>query len=207
MELFEELKQFRLEIEQKKGKRDSKQETYDKQDIEISDLDIELKDSEEAQIITQIVAKETQKNLKYNIENIVTRGLETVFEEEPYSFSADFEIKRNKTECVLSFISKGDKIDPMNSSGYGAVDIGAFTLRISLWSLKKNNDPIFIMDEPFRNLDLKKQSLAGKMLKELSDKLGIQFIISTHKIPLTEFGDNIIDIVKKDGISEVRRIS
>lgn len=197
---------FVNEIQSERGKRTFIEERIEENDITLKELEKQFLDTEKAQLIIQLVAKETQENIKYNIENIVTMAMESVFQEEPYKFVMDFEIKSGKTECNLSFERNGNKMNPMNSSGYGAVNIASFALRVSLWAISKKYEGLFILDEPFRDLSMFHQPLAGKMLKELSEKLGIQFIVATHRMPLIEYADNVHRVKRRNDVSVVRQI-
>lgn len=201
------LSEYRTKIEQLKGQKQAIQSRYDNNETVLIDLNSSYISTEKAQFIIQKVSKETQENLKFNIENIVSMALESVFTVDPYSFNMDFEIQRNKTECNLSFMRRGYKYKPMSSSGFGTVNISAFALRVSLWAISKQYSPVFILDEPFRDLSMIHQPNAGKMLKELSEKLGIQFIISTHREPLIEYADSVHKVKMTDGVSRVRKVS
>ncbi len=149
---------------------------------------------EESRVIIQTVAKATQKQLEYNISSIVTLALESVFEK-GYSFVVDFVQKRGKTECDILIEKDGNRISPMDSNGGGLVDLVAFALRISLWSLKeKKTRNTIILDEPFVALSKDLQTKASLLIKTLSEKLGLQFIIVSHEETLIENADNVIEI-------------
>lgn len=169
---------------------------------EVEQHETEVNDIESAQVAIQIIAKSTQSQVKVHIEDLVTRALEAVFPD-PYTFCVDFEMKRNKTEAKLLFERGGNKVDPMDSTGGGAVDIAAFALRIALWAIGKSS-PTLIFDEPFRFLSSGYQSKAGELLKELSRLLGVQFIIVTHNVNLEESADNLIVIDMENKESYVR---
>ena len=81
----------------------------------------------DAQAFLQDVAQKTQSKLKLQIEDIVNLALETCFPNE-YEFRIDFNVSRGKTEAELIFLSTltGNKIDPMNASGGGVVDLTSF---------------------------------------------------------------------------------
>ena len=58
------------------------------------------------------------------------------------------------------------------------MDVASIALRLAVWSLGVTS-PVFILDEPFRNLhgqDLNEK--ASTMLQALSKKLGIQVIMA-----------------------------
>ena len=127
--------------------------------------------------------------------------------EDPYELVAEFVQRRNKTECDLFFTRDGHRMDPMDSSGFGAVDVASLALRIAAWSMqipRKRN--VIILDEPFKFLDGKTDRIekASQMIKELSDKLGIQFIIVTHDTALGNYADKTFNVLMRNKKSIVK---
>ena len=121
---------------------------FKKQEESISEIEV----CEEAQIIIQNVAQKTQQELQYRLSDLCSLALKAVFAN-PYKLTVEFEIKRGKTECKLSFEKNGELFSPMDSSGGGAIDIASMALRIAIWSItspKTRNT--LILDEPFRFL-------------------------------------------------------
>lgn len=195
----ENLLLYSNKLEQLKGQKKIISDNYEKTARNIQFLKADLKDSEKAQFIIQQVAKETQENLIFNIENVVTSALQAVFDE-PYKFKVIFDVKRNKTDCKLLFEKDGHLFNPLDSSGYGAADIASFGLRIAAWSLRNpKSAAVFILDEPFKHLSIELQEKGSALIKELSEQLGIQFIIITHVNAISEFSDKVF-IIKKSGL-------
>ena len=159
----------------------------------------------DAQAFLQDVAQKTQSKLKLQIEDIVNLALETCFPNE-YEFRIDFNVSRGKTEAELIFLSKltGNKIDPMNASGGGVVDLTSFALRIACYTLQYNINNVIVLDEPFRFISRDLQDKAGQILKSLSQKLGLQIIMVTHIPELVNVADKIFEVKKIDGISKVK---
>ena len=62
---------------------------------------------------------------------------------------------------------------------------------------------MIVLDEPFRYLSENYQGLASQMIKEISVKLGIQYLIVTHEEELTESADKIFNVSIKKGISKI----
>ena len=176
-----------IDYQAKLHKAIGKKETLTEQQIANADKPKQLqRDSvaiDKAQAFIQIVAQQTQEQLRYHIEDIVQLCLDTCFPDE-YQFKIIFEIKRGKTEARLCFVKDGHEINPMDASGGGVVDLAAFALRIAAWSLGKSDNTI-VLDEPFRFLSKDLQPRAGEILQELSRKLGIQYIIVTHNPPIS----------------------
>jgi len=197
------IRNFRSHIDQKKGQFKEVQNNLSSAILSRKTLTRAIKHSERAQVIIQKVAKDTQSQLEIHISDIVSTALETIFDN-PYKFKIEFVIKRNKTECELVFEKDGETINPLNGTGGGVVDTASFALRIALWTLQtpKSRNTI-ILDEPFKWLSKDLIPRASLLLKELSQKLNIQFIIVTHIEGLTEEADKVFNVKLKEGISHV----
>ena len=171
----------------------------------LDNLNKRIKLIEQAQSFLQKVAQDTQSQLKFQIEDIVNLALNTVFPDE-YLFQVDFNISRGKTDAELIFINQktGGKIDPMNASGGGVIDIVAFALRISAYVLESGTDNVIILDEPFRFVSKDLVERAGEILKVLSTKLGLQIILVTHIPELIDVADKTFKIKKnQNGVSKI----
>jgi|ADurb_H2B_03_Slu_FD_contig_123_20505_length_1841_multi_2_in_1_out_0_5 DNA repair ATPase RecN len=194
---------FRKTIDQKHGQR----ELLIRQKEEATKLGESLKknlsDLLKAREIVQIVASDTQKRIEYQISNLVTSALSSVFAE-PYAFTLKFVQKRGRTEAELIFTKENNETsDLINTAGGGAVDVASFALRIALWSIKKSRN-IMIIDEAFRFLSLDLQEKASSMIKEISKKLGIQIIMVSHLPGMIQEADRVIGIENTRGESYVR---
>jgi DNA repair exonuclease SbcCD ATPase subunit len=155
-----------------------------------------------ARAVLQMVAKNVQEHLQEHFSKLVSMALESVFEN-PYKFTVEFEEKRGKTECKLLFERDGYKIDPLTSSGGGPIDIACFALRVA-FLIMSSNRRVIVLDEPFKNLRSTLHEAAGNMVKHLSEKLGIQFIIVTHLDDMIGTGDKVIEIEKIKKISKIK---
>lgn len=136
--------------------------------------------AEEAQEIVQEVAAAVQERAHRQIASVVTKCLESVFDD-PYRFSIEFEQKRGKTDAVLLFERDGAKIDPLTASGGGVVDVAAFALRLaSLLLSAPQRRRVLILDEPFRFVSRDLRDKVRQMLETLAEELEIQFVVVTH---------------------------
>ena len=145
-----------------------------------------------AREIINIVAKDTQQQLEMRITNIVSMALAAVFPD-PYQFKLVFNERRNQTEADLLLVRNGEELSPVEGAGGGVLDVVSFALRIAVL-LMSNYRRIIILDEPFRHLSADLQPKASEMMKMLSDKLGIQFIMVSHEEGIIDCADNIITI-------------
>lgn len=157
---------------------------------------------EKAREIVREVGMATQSQLEYHISDITSMALSSIFDD-PYELQLEFVQRRNKTECDIYFVRDGNKVDPKSASGGGAVDVAAFALRIASWSMKyprPNN--VIILDEPFKFLSVNHQEQASQMIKQLSKKLNLQFIIITHSPSLAAYADKVFKVTQRRGKSK-----
>jgi len=195
--------QLRNNLERLKGQKIQVRKSLIEVKQEFKEAKRSLHLHEKAKEVIRIVGLETQTKLKFHIEDIVSLALEAVFPK-PYELKLNFVQRRNKTECDLTFVRDEMEIDPIEASGVGAIDVAAFALRIASWSMNvPHTRNTIILDEPFRFLSKNYQEQASVMIKEISQKLGIQFIVVTHENALTESADKIFEVSIKKGISKI----
>lgn len=162
-----------------------------------------IKHLEKAHEIVKLVGGETQQQLHYHISDITSLALEGVFDN-PYKLILDFVERRGKVECDILFEREGTTIKPKRASGFGTLDIASLALRIACWSMQSpRTRSTIVIDEPFRNLSDKYHEPASQMVKEISEKLCIQFIISTHTPALATYADKEFKVSIRNGISLV----
>src|SRR3972149_3117387 len=170
----------------------------------------ELKEQNEnlkkARLLVAEAGKCTQSYLKSYIEEMTTTALQAVFEED-YQFIIDFDIKRNKVEAKISLKLRGEETDPKDSCGGGVLDVASFALRVVLWSIENpKSTSTLILDEPMRFLHGKTEN-AMKMIKDLSKKLNIQFIIVSQIPEIAEQADKVFFVTHNGKFSIIKEIN
>ena len=137
------------------------------------------------------VSKETQRNFQVKVESLVTSAIRAVFEERPFQFKLIFEQKRNKFECRPVVVEDDHEYEPEDELGGGIIDVISFAFRVVLWHLENpRSRNLFVLDEPMKFVgkgDLLMR--AGRMIKEISHRLGFQIIMVTHEPELAEIAD------------------
>jgi DNA repair exonuclease SbcCD ATPase subunit len=160
-----------------------------------------------ARWILSEVAKETQKNFQVKVESLVTSAIRAVFEERPFEFKLIFEQKRNKFECKPVVVENGVEYEPKDELGGGIIDLISFAFRVVLWHLENpRSRNVFVLDEPMKFVgkgDLLMR--AGRMVKEISHRLGFQIIMVTHEPELAEIADKAW-AVDHDGVKSHLRL-
>lgn len=198
-----DLKKYRSKLDMLKGQKESIVNNIEAKETQLKELLLERDASIEARTHIQQVAKNTLQKLKVKLEEIVTLALQTIITDQEYSLDANFYIKNNRPQCELSFLKMGEKTNPMDDEGYGAVNIAAFALRISLWNISNpKTDSVLIIDEPFKDLSEDYIDDAFAFMKEISHKLGIQIICVTHEKGLIEQSDKLFNFsLKKEELT------
>ena len=198
------LRQIRTFYERKKGSLDQIHLDLSRNRKKLISLETNLENSTKAQEVIHIVAKTTQEELQYHLSDIVSLAMSGVFPD-PYSLIVDFISRRGKVEVDMDFEKGGHLCDPLSSSGGGAVDIAALALRFSSWALRHpRTRPIIILDEPMKWLKGGELPVRGaEMIREISQKLGLQIIMVSHDPELIDGADKIINVSLKKGISRI----
>lgn len=174
------LKQIREDVTKKLGELSSLKEQLELERKEMDSTNKEIEDLLQAQSIAQSVAQTIQQKAHVQIASVVSRCLESVFDE-PYLFKILFEQKRGKTEAKLVFERDGMEVDPLTASGGGVIDVASFALRLSCLMLSKPKlRRVLVMDEPFKFVSQGYRENVKSMLEELSKELKIQIIFVTH---------------------------
>ena len=170
----------------------------------LEELTKEQETIDRAQRLCQSVAKQTQENLSVQLSGLINLALETCFPGQ-YTFNALFVENRGKTE--LKFVLVDNKTsqpddDILSGFGGGLVDVVSLALRLCLHTLEKG-DNLIVLDEPFKFLSVDLRPKAAQLLKELSHKLNLQFVIVTHIPEIEEVADKLFRVQKIDGVSVV----
>lgn len=194
---------LRTRLERQRGKKIQIERTLAEKEESLQIKQKEFRRHEKAREIIREVGLQTQQQLQFHISDVTSLALESVFND-PYQLKVDFVQRRNKTECDLLFVKADSELDPLTASGGGAVDVAAFALRIASWSMAHpRTRATIILDEPLRFLSVDNQEKASRMIKELSQRLGLQFIIVTHESVLASYADKVFEVSIKKGKSKV----
>ena len=199
--MLNEINNYKNKFQKLLGERQLLKKQYKEKNTELRNQKINYEYLLEAQIIIQKIVQETQNKLKIHLTDIVNLAIDSIpFPKRPDSFNLEFVVKRNQTECEIYFIENNKKMNPIASSGGGILDVTSFGLQIAAWSLqtgKKSNT--IILDEPFKNINdpdsqYNLKEYMSQMLKTISEKLNIQFIIVGSNDDFKEIGDRVFKV-------------
>lgn len=199
------LSELKNKIERFIGHRNYLRQEYIDLKNKLRKLKKKRKQVEEAQIIIQQIAKQTQEELQYSLSEIVYLAMSIVFDN-PYSLNLTWVPKAGRTECVLRLEKNGKLYNPMLSAGGGMVNIAANSLRYAILNILRrtqNIRNILFLDEPFPGLKGRKaNSKALEMVQKISKELGIQIVmISDERTKLKtilKYADRVFYVSQKE---------
>lgn len=145
---------------------------------------------------------------KEDIQQLVTYGLRTVFDDLDLKFHINIESKYNniyttfKTEQVG--VSVGDALD---SFGGGVVNVESILLRI-ITLFQTNLSPYLFLDECFSNLSEEYVENCSLLLKKLCERLGLTIFMVTHQPMMLINADKVYKASSKNNnfiLEEIKR--
>jgi len=189
-----------------KSKIKDVEKAYDKTCDRISTLNSDINTLDKCRDIMNAVGVTCQENMKEVIESLVSKALQAVFGPD-YSFVIKSEVVRNKPEIYMYVARNGQEFSMRDELGGGVIDLVSFVIRVVFWSLQTpRSSEVIILDEPGKFISKDLQEVFGDMIVELSELLGIQFIIITHEDELKSISDHSYEVYLRNGISRVEKI-
>jgi len=150
-----------------------------------------------------------------NIEQVVTKGLKSIFFDQNLSFVAEVGTSRNKVSIDLLVKKEHNGIEivgpSLETSGGGISSIAALTLRLlALLRLKKF--PFLLLDETLSAVSDEYVDQTGQFLGKLAATTGIPILLVTHKQSFLDhaacayqgFEDSVENDVPRLGLKRLR---
>jgi len=193
------LSQYTARLNQMKGKHQTIIADLEKKEKTKEELTEKVIFLEEARLITQLISENNQNKLTAKINDVTTTAIQTVFGDD-FTFQMNISTKNNTVQASLTFYNRGKEEDPKVSQGGGMLAIASLALRVVLMTLLKNPQPIILLDEPFTALGPEAGGLERgcRLLKTISNKLDIQFLITTHGAEIKEIANRVFHVSMKE---------
>lgn len=136
------------------------------------------------------------------IESLCTKALQSVLGTS-YKFVVETGMSRGRTDVEFWVEEDGERFSVKDDESGGERDVISFALRIIVWALSESKlSSTIVLDEPGKHISADKIPLFSMLIKELSEMLGIQFIIVSHVPEIAEAGDTWYHVEKVNGYSE-----
>jgi DNA repair exonuclease SbcCD ATPase subunit len=171
---------------------------------EVEDLKVEVEDLDRVTALLNSMGEDRQFQTQQKIEELVTRGLQTIFDAS-LSFHIVQSVQRRSVvvEFVLRTTLGRMVIDTpvLEARGGGVAATIGFLLRlvVMLLSSGTRTENLLVLDETFAHVSAEYLSAVGEFLQEVKDKTGVQILMVTHQPELAEFADKVYRFSTEDG--------
>ncbi len=171
-------------ISREEGKRDKLIEKYEENNIKLKEIIQDLELLEKVTILFQKTSEYARQQAKRQIETLVTKCLQYVFESN-IELIIELDELRNKANAEFYVVTESDgmiiKTKPELSRGGGVVDVVSLALRIAFLQIHKPQiEGPLILDEPAKHVSEEYIFNVGEFLKQTSEMFGRQIIMVTH---------------------------
>ncbi len=181
---------------------------------EISELVVSVESHERATILLNSIGEEKQYAAQEAIEQLVTRGLQTIFDDS-LSFHIRQKVVGRRAEVdfvVRTTLANGSLVetDVMDARGGGLAATVGFLLRLVVMLLRAGNtkdDNVLVLDETFAHVSEEYLPALNEFLRKIVDRTGVQIIMVTHQPEFTELADKVYRFSSVDGKTVVKEDS
>jgi DNA repair exonuclease SbcCD ATPase subunit len=174
---------------------------------EVVRLSQDISTHERATSLLNSIGEEKQYAAQEAIEQLVTRGLQTIFSD-GLSFHILQDVKARRAEVsfiVRSELSGGKVVDTdiLESRGGGLAATVGFLLRLTVMLLRTDTkqDNVLVLDETFAHVSEEYLPALGEFLQKIVEKTGVQIIMVTHQPEFMDYADKVYRLSFADGKS------
>jgi DNA repair exonuclease SbcCD ATPase subunit len=198
----------RRQLDQEAGVIASLQKRITDLDAEMATLEHQAVVLEQTTALLNSLGEERQAVAQTTIEDLVTQGLQSIFDP-TLSFHIATTVK-GKTTTVEFFVkttlASGSIETPViDARGGGLVAVISFLLRLTVLLLQRGRgDHLLVLDESFAMVSEDYLDNVGSFLKQLVERTGVQIIMVTHQQTLVEYADVVYRFSLEDGETKVR---
>lgn len=171
----------------------------------MSELAEQIVSHEKATTLLNSIGEEKQFAAQAAIEQLVTRGLQTIFDESlSFHIVQDVKARRAEVSFVIRSSLDGGRVletDVMDSRGGGLSAVVGFLLRLVVMLLRTDTkaDNVLVLDETFAHVSDEYLPALGEFLRQIVDKTGVQIIMVTHQPEFMEYADKVYRLSSKGG--------
>jgi DNA repair exonuclease SbcCD ATPase subunit len=212
-ELETRVRRVRRVVDEQVGEANSVRRQRDELEEQIRSLSDRVVVHERVTSLLNSIGEEKQFAAQEAIEQLVTRGLQTIFGED-LSFHIVQDVKARRAEVsfvIRTHLENGRVVetDVMDARGGGMSAVVGFLLRLVVMLLRDDpeKDNILVLDETFAHVSEEYLPALNEFLRKIVDKTGVQIIMVTHQPEFTELADKVYRLSSKDGKTVVKEQS
>lgn len=209
-ELNEYIDNTREFLSREQGKYSKLKEQLDSNKKNLDKIELELELLHKVSILFQKTSEFAREQAKVQVESLVTKCLQFVFETE-IKFLIEIEELRGKANAEFYVVNELEnsiiKTKPELSRGGGVVDIVSLALRIAfLQTHKPRIEGPLILDEPAKHVSDDYIFNVADFLKQTSNLFNRQIIMVTHNDHLASIGSSAYRVDLKGFTSSITEV-
>lgn len=152
--------------------------------------------AEEVRMFFTLLADTQRKELEQKVEALVDYGVQSVFGP-TYRFKVTSELRGKSVRTEFWLVENGLQLPLLDATGGGVGDVVSFLLRVVILCLARPTQRrVLVLDEPFKFVSTSHFQTLAALLRELSDSLGLQLIMVTHKPELLDAATTVVRVQK-----------
>jgi ABC-type sugar transport system ATPase subunit len=135
-----------------------------------------------------------RRSFESRLSSVVSEGLTAIFGEE-IKLEVKSTVKRDATSMQLVLTQGGIEIDDIvGGTGGSLVSVLDVLLKILLLVSAPDLRRVLVLDESFRMVEARHLPALGQLLRELSQRLDLQFILVSHETELLDAADVVYEV-------------
>lgn len=202
---------LRSRLDRVLGRRDGLLERLARSQAEVARLEAEEELSDlAAGLLRTLIDNEVSAGVKA-VEELLTEGLQVVFDDQDLSVRADVDVQRGKVAVEFVTVQRqadGTVTEGLSREAYGGAvtTVQSVLLRLIV-TLRRGLRPVVFLDETLPAFDSKYVVNMAAFMRTLCERLGVDLLLVCHHQPaMEEAADNVYRIHKVDGAASFRRI-
>jgi len=163
---------------------------------------------ERVALLLTSLGEEKQNEAQQTIENLVTSGLQKIFDES-LSFHIVQSVRGKASSLefqVRTATTTGRDLDTsvMDARGGGIAAVIGFLLRLVVFLLRPDSPEKFmVLDESFAHVSDEYLPSLGAFLRELVDRTSVQIVMVTHQPQFADYADKVYRFSSENDLTRV----
>jgi len=186
------------------GVRNSKRKSLEALQSEVSGIESTIdKLVLTEKVLKHLIDKLAKADLE-RLDKLVTYGLSVVFPGRDIKFVSRLEEYGKRMRVVLRTVESGHEVSPASRSSVQVIE--SFIIRL-MCMIKFNRTPLLLLDETFKDVDNVNIENVGKLITQLSAKMGMDILLVTHLPQFADWGDHMYRIMRQNdraGLEKIR---
>lgn len=205
-----DLAALRSRLDRVIGRRDAVRKRLHDVEAEIKRLEAEEELADlSAGLLRTLIDNEVTDGVKA-VEELLTEGLQAVFDDQEISVRADVDVQRGKVSVDFVTIQKqadGTVTEGLSREAYGGAvtTVQSVLLRLIV-TVRRGLRPVLFLDETLPAFDANYVHNMGAFLRVLCERLGVDVLLVSHNPAMVDAADHAYRIQKINGAATFRRI-